>query len=440
MNTRRFVTIPRFQGRPARVNAIISRGRNLFVVTDTSGSLIYRVDPNARVSLWFDVANAVRVATGREIDETNFVHGGLRSLAFHPNFRRNRLIYVSFMETRPTNPEDFEYLSDVAPDETNIPADSVVAEFRVRNGRPDPMSYRQVIRVGMPVYDHPVKQIAFRGRYLYIAHGDGSVQSDTARGGQRNDALGKILRIDPLRTRNRPYRIPRSNPFVNDPDWMSEIYALGFRNPHHMCFGQSGTLFVAETGRDNIEEVNVVVSGGNYGWSRREGTFVHELFGGIINGISDLPADDAQNGFIYPVIQVGHDGPIGAGFVGQAIAGGCPVENGSALDGLYFYSDFPMTGNLYYSTLRAISRARTTGNPSRLRQARTFQARIMFDHDDDPSTPNIPLENLRDVIRMEPGFETEDRADIRFGRGRRGELYWSSKRTGGIYLISNSLP
>jgi len=89
--------------------------------------------------------------------------------------------------------------------------------------------------------------------------------------------------------------------------------------------------------------------------------------------------------------------------------------------------------------MRALRRARTTGDPTRLTQARTFQARILFDDDDDPSTPPVEYDTLGDVVRAEPGFETQTRADVRFGRGSNGELYWSSKRNGLVYLITNSV-
>lgn len=45
----------------------------------------------------------------------------------------------------------------------------------------------------MPVYDHPVEQMAFDGLYLLVGHGDGSGKSAITGGGQNSDALGKVL-------------------------------------------------------------------------------------------------------------------------------------------------------------------------------------------------------------------------------------------------------
>lgn len=435
--TERFAKLPDENGSPAAIISIVPRAPDLYVCTLTS---VYRVTPTADVSLYLDVAAAINQNTLRTLSTQNKQHGGVRSIAFHPDFATNNLLYISAMEERPPNSPIFTYISDV-PDP--IDADSVLLEFRhdPATALPVPDSYRLVFRVGMPVYDHPIKQVAFHASLLYVAHGDGSVQSATAGGGQRDDALGKILRIDPREAPDgAPYTVPADNPFVAATDsFPPEVWAYGFRNPHHICFGSDGTLFVADAGRANVEEVNVVKKGLNYGWSLREGTFQH-TGGGLLTGVSPLPDDDEAFGFEYPVAQVGHEGDVDAGIIGQAIAGGCPVENASPMAGHYFYSDFPTSGKLYFSTLEEIDAAVTNGPPDQLTQARTRQARIFFDHDDDPATPPLLFETLGDAMRSEPQFATQNRVDVRFGRGSDGELYWSSKRSGRIYLFTSSVP
>lgn len=436
---RKFAQLPKFRGRqPQRIVGITSHGSDLYVSANINGH-IYKVSPSGRVSLWFNVAEAVKQVTGREMDFTKFLHGGLRTVVFHPNFRRNRLIYTSYMEQR-TNRRMFTYLS--FPERTSVPADSVVVEWKVsRAGVPMPRSYRQVIRMGVPVYDHTIRQMTFRGNNLYISHGDGSEQSRTAGGGQRNDALGKILRINPLQQGSKPYTVPSDNPFVGDRTYLDEIYALGLRNPHNLCFSKRGELFVVDVGRDNIEEINIIKPGGNYGWSEREGPFVHvEGPGGILTGIKPLPADDAKYGYIYPNAIVGHFGERGAGFVFQALAGSCPIENNSDLRGLMLYANFPDTGDLYFSTLQGLRNAKVTGPPRQLTQATTFRPQIFYDHDGNPRTPRRRVQNLREIVRFDDGLEDVARVDLRFGQGSRGEIYWSSKQNGAIYLITNSLP
>ena len=53
---------------------------------------------------------------------------------------------------------------------------------------------------------------------LYVGHGDSGGWKLTFVGGQnRDDALGKVLRIDPLETPDAPYGV-RGSPFADDPD------------------------------------------------------------------------------------------------------------------------------------------------------------------------------------------------------------------------------
>lgn len=435
ITTRKFAQLPPYRRKPQRIVSITPLGPDLYVLNNINGH-IYRVDPQGRPTLWFDVAAAVLAQTGRPMDFTKFLHGGLRSLAFHPQFRRNGLFYTAYMERRPNNTRAFTYLSDAR---KPIDADSVIAEWRadLRTLQPIPSSFRSVLRVGMPVYDHTVREMRFRGSLLYIGHGDGSEQSRTAGGGQRNDALGKLLRIDPLKKGSRPYTVPRSNPFVGNSKFKDELYAVGFRNPHNLCFSKRGELFVVDVGRDNVEEINIVKAGGNYGWSEREGTFVHlEGEGGILTGIAPLPDDDAKFGYIYPNAQVGHFGKRGDGFVFQALTGSCPIENGSDLDGLMLYANFPDDGRLYFSRLNDLRNAVVKGKPKDLTQASTFAPRIMFEKENGQM---VRVKNLREIVRMDKDFRDVARVDARFGQGSKGEIYWASKQNGAVYLVTNSV-
>ena len=150
----------------------------------------------------------------RDSDTTNQQHGGIRSVTFDPDFAANGVFYTSEMQTRPSNTSGLTYLSDA---DNPIGADSVVSQWRrSSDGSIPPSSRREMIRIGMPVYDHPIKQIAFNPhatvgspdfKMLYITHGDGSVQSATAGGGRNNDGLGKVLRIRPNLV-GQPYSIP----------------------------------------------------------------------------------------------------------------------------------------------------------------------------------------------------------------------------------------
>ncbi len=143
MNVKPFAMLPlTTSGQVPRLNALAYRGQRIFVVEETDGR-IYEIYGGTPL-LWFDVATAILAATGRHLDVSN-AQGGLRSLAFHPNFSRNGKLYTTLMEDRPANPAGHTYISDV-PDP--VQADSVLVEWTAdpRTMMVDPASYREVFR------------------------------------------------------------------------------------------------------------------------------------------------------------------------------------------------------------------------------------------------------------------------------------------------------
>jgi len=92
---------------------------------------------------------------------------------------------------------------------------------------------------------------------LYV--GTGTV-SDASHLPQDLDSLsGKILRL------NDDGTFPDDNPFPNSP-----IYSLGHRNPQGMTWDDDGNMFVAESGPEKNDEINLILSGKNYGWPEQQ--------------------------------------------------------------------------------------------------------------------------------------------------------------------------
>jgi len=441
-----FVELPlASNGSPARWNAMSSFDNRLFVANEHDGQ-VYEVSRN-NAQLWFDIKSAIQSHTGRTLDTSNPFHSGVRGIAFHPDFLINGKFYASIMEQRPIDTSMHTYLSD----DSGIAADSVLVEWTAdtTSFEIDISSYREVFRVGVPELDHPIKQITFNPHLsnsdadfgnLYIAHGDGSVESSLAGTGQANNALGKILRINPLQKGSDNYTVPADNPFTADTSLPDEVFSYGHRNPHHLAFSSGGHLLATEAGRDNIDEINLVAKGNNYGWALREGAFVHLDEGSLLDGIAALPPDDATNGLVYPAVQFGHHGNIGATFTGEALGGGYVVENGSALEGQFFFIDFPKTGLLFHTSLSDIVAAKTTGDPEELTNAKSYVATIQFDHDANPDTQALD-NNLKDIVQSASGYvNTFNRIDVRIFQGSNGELYLTSKRNNMMYVIANSIP
>lgn len=93
---------------------------------------------------------------------------------------------------------------------------------------------------------------------LYLTIGD---RFQMERAQNLLDDGGKIIRI---RTDGS---IPDDNPFVGRDDVLPEIYSYGHRNPQGIIT-ESGTgkIWSVEQGPKGGDELNVVTSGGNYGW------------------------------------------------------------------------------------------------------------------------------------------------------------------------------
>jgi len=438
-----------FTSRRLRINCLVSRGDFLYVCMESIG-IIRKVNvTSGEFDTWADIYQLIEDLTNRSMSNTaTFPHSGLRGIAFADDFETSGLFYTSHLETPGTS--DMTYLGEIFDDAVG---DSVVAEWRFDGDAVG--EYRQLFRISMPTFDddaytNPIKQITMRDGHLYVSMGDGYTEDVDNDGGRGNDAFGKILRVTPEGVGDFDYSIPQSNPFRDDESYPDEAFAVGFRNPHHLFFTDDGDLICADTGRDNAEEINVILSGKDYGWNEREGPFVHDTSGGgLIHGVGlDLPDDDADYGYTYPAAVFGHEGgKKGAAYqevVSQSIAGGCPLSStlNSDLDGRVFYGDFPERGPIFYSYLDDILNAVTEGDPADLEQAPTYLATLDY-YDTDGTTLIMSTIHFRDIVAYEAeikGLSEPTRNDMRFGNGPNGELLVSSKRDGNIYTVLNSHP
>ena len=216
----------------------------------------------------------------------------------------------------------------------------------------DPASVRVLMRIDKPQGNHNGGALAFGpDRMLYISLGDGGAGDDQGPGHAPEgnaqslapgNVLGKILRIDPLGSNaaNGAYGIPADNPFVGR-EGADEIFAYGFRNPFRMAFDGEGRLWAGDVGQRAIEEVNIVVSGGNYGWRIKEGSFLFDA-NGTGPGFAYQASPGAPAGLVDPVAEYDHaDGP-GQPPLRVAVIGGFVYSGMSipSLRGQYVFADF----------------------------------------------------------------------------------------------------
>ena len=292
-------------------------------VVDQQGQIVAVDLPTGNSSVYLDVS-ALLVPLGA-FGPGTFDERGLLGLAFHPDFAANGLLYT-YTSQPVAGAADYSTMPvGIAADHQSVvtewtdpdPADPTVGA--------DPGSARELLRVDQPQFNHNAGALAFDANgLLYIAFGDGGGADDedgqvfigtpmvghgTGNGQDPSNPLGAILRIDPLGSdaANGNYGIPPSNPFVGMAGHVEEIYAYGFRNPFRMSVDPStGELWVADVGQNDIEEVNVVEAGGNYGWNLKEGSFFFDP-----NGVDDgfVTADDpgVPAGLLDPVAEYDHD-------------------------------------------------------------------------------------------------------------------------------------
>ena len=282
-------------------------GSNRIFVADQWGAVyVFDNDPDVEEStLFLDIRDRVQYSDNRNEE-------GLLGLALHPDFKNNGELFV-YYTTR-----DAEHTS-------------VVSRFRVSESDPnraDPSSEEELMRIPQPFWNHNGGTVCFGpDGYLYIGLGDGGAANDPLGNAQNlNTWLGSILRIDVDRQADgKPYAIPGDNPFVGRDDAQPEIYAYGLRNVWRIAFDrETGALWCGDVGQNLWEEVDLIVSGGNYGWALREG---QHSFGP--NGVG--PRDD----LIEPIWEYDHQ-------VGKSITGGVVYrgERLPELQGKYLYADY----------------------------------------------------------------------------------------------------
>jgi hypothetical protein len=271
---------------------------------------------------------------------------------------------------------------------------SVVREWQ-RIGT-SPLTYealgdtRVLMTVDQPQSNHNGGDMKFGpDGMLYIAFGDGGGADDQncqtnfdgnpmfghgAKGNGQNptNPLGDILRIDVNGTSsaNMQYGIPADNPFVADhPNGeLQELFAMGFRNPFRFSFdaadfsgpnaGEPAQAWVGDVGQNDLEEVDVVSAGGNYGWRVREGSFLFDpdefdLKGARSDGFVFARTRSGQ-GLTDPIAQYDHDD-------GTAVIGGFVYRGSSipALVGQYVFGDTSRRLNNAHGRLFATSGAKT---------------------------------------------------------------------------------
>ncbi len=277
----------------------------LFVIEKVGKIRIIR--NNALTTVPFlDIASKVRSTGGEQ---------GLLGMAFHPDYKKNGLVYVNYTDR-------------------SAQTLTVIEEYKLSadTNRLDSLSGRVLLTIPQPYANHNGGCIKFGpDGFLYIGMGDGGSANDPQNNAQNKMALlGKMLRIDVNATNK--YNIPPTNPFVANTAYAPEIWAVGMRNPWRFSFDRlTGDLWIGDVGQGSWEEVDFepAASGGgrNYGWRCYEG-----------NANFNTNGCEPKNVFTFPVHEYFSDENIN----GCSVTGGY-VYRGDRFPGLYgkyIYGDY----------------------------------------------------------------------------------------------------
>jgi len=261
-------------------------------------------------------SDVVTVLDWREKTSRQGNEEGLLGLALDPRFEENGYLYVYYSAK-------------------GGPRRTVLSRFKTAGAgsqlKVDPASELVILEIPQPFPNHKGGCLAFGpDGMLYLGLGDGGDAGDPNGNGQdlKNNLLGSIIRIDVRgATKEKPYVIPEDNPFAHATDGTRrETWAYGLRNPWRFSFDrQSGLLIAGDVGQDELEEIDFIVKGGNYGWNIMEGSRCYK------------PKEGCRtDGLQPPVVEYRHE------------AGACSVTGGyvyrgravTALQSAYIYGDF----------------------------------------------------------------------------------------------------
>ena len=176
--------------------------------------------------------------------------GGLGDVVLHPNYKKNKLVYVSYINSDDAGRT--RYASVIRgtlenldkPQLTNI--ETIWTQTPAQSGKGH-FSHR--IAFGLDGTQHAGK--------MFITSGDRQEQTPA----QKWDmALGKIIRL------NEDGTIPTDNPFQDKGDLAKTFWTVGHRNALGIAFAKDGQLWAHEMGPRHGDELNLIVAGENYGW------------------------------------------------------------------------------------------------------------------------------------------------------------------------------
>ncbi|WP_130905600.1 MULTISPECIES: PQQ-dependent sugar dehydrogenase [unclassified Pseudomonas] len=171
--------------------------------------------------------------------------GGLLDVVLSPDFKQDRLIYLSYAEGGGQGNK----------------AGTAVGRGRLSEDLTSLRDFTVIFRQEpkLSVGNHFGSRLVFdRDGYLFITLGE---NNDRPTAQDLDKLQGKVVRIYP------DGKVPDDNPFVGQSGVRPEIWSYGVRNPQGAALNPwTGTLWENEHGPRGGDEINVIERGKNYGW------------------------------------------------------------------------------------------------------------------------------------------------------------------------------
>ena len=238
--------------------------KNLLV--STKSGRLWLVNTNGEQSL---VTGVPKVFAGGQ--------GGLGDVVLHPNFKQNKLIYFSYIDSEDAGKTRYASVVRATLERSDS---AYLKNFET--------IWRQTPARSQGHFSHRLAfgldGTQYAGK-IFITSGD---RQELTPAQKWDTALGKVIRL------NDDGTIPTDNPFQDKGDLAKTFWTVGHRNALGIAFDKNGQLWAHEMGPKHGDEFNLIVAGANYGWP-----IVSE--GNHYNG-AEIPAHQTMPDFMAPKI------------------------------------------------------------------------------------------------------------------------------------------
>ncbi|WP_419175134.1 PQQ-dependent sugar dehydrogenase [Desulfosediminicola sp.] len=235
-----FTTQPGFAEERFRLEQVADRLDIIWGIDFISENLMIFTEKSGSVSL-LDLQSREITKISQAPDVFASGQGGLLDLAVSPDFQDTKEIFFTYSKRVERN------------------GVTVLAKARFQDNSLILWQDILVTNSGTSTSRHYGSRIAFdQSGHLFFTVGD---RGERPNAQNLSNHAGSVLRL------KLDGSIPDSNPFIDTPEALPEIYSYGHRNPQGIAFdAETSRLWLIEHGPRGGDEINLIEAGKNYGW------------------------------------------------------------------------------------------------------------------------------------------------------------------------------